>query len=297
MGLVGNCLTCQSSTDVPPVAQGISTCLSATATQEGPTPELYLKLCPLLSRVRPWAEQSLSFASRARGLGRGFVRLYHPHGPWGARGKREARLGLWPLEKVWPNISARPRAFMWCQQPGSQGTNQLPLTTSLCQQLTVATPTSTVASHHSGAVFCSTMCTLPTHSLSLVVGIRSPCQEAYSAWPSVCLAPAGLPVRPVKAISARGGHAAMAGSGSSMGRRFSSGGGHLRNSPCIMTGRCLKYPGGLRLPLSIPLTLTLTSFLTTSELTQSSPISCSSFHHWAPTPACCSAGLPCWVTT
>jgi len=31
----------------------------------------------------------------------------------------------------------------------------------------------------------------------------------------------------------------------------------------------------------------------TSELTQSSPISCSSFHHWVPTPACCSAGLPC----
>lgn len=147
------------------------------------------------------------------------------------------------------------------------------------------------------AVFCSTMCTLPTHSLSLIVGIISPCQEAYSAWPSVCLAPAGLPVKPAKAISARGGHAAMTGSGSSMGRRFSSGGGHLRNSPCIMTGSCLKYPGGLRLPLSIPLTLTLTSFLTTSELTQSSPISCSSFHHWAPTPACCSAGLPCWITT
>lgn len=105
-----------------------------------------------------------------------------------------------------------------------------------------------------------------------------------------------LPMRPAKAVSARGGHVAMTGSGSSMGRRFSSEGGQLRNSSCVMTGSCLKYPGGLRLPLFIPLTLTLTSFLPTSELTQSSPISCSSFHHRAPTPACCSAGLPCWVT-
>lgn len=147
-------------------------------------------------------------------------------------------------------------------------------------------------------------CCILLHHVHFTHSFSEPCCRykvslpgSHSAWPSVCLAPAALPVRPAKAISARGGHAAMTGSGSSMGRRFSSGGGHLRNSPCIMTGSCLKYPGGLRLPLSIPLTLTLTSFLTTSELTQSSPISCSSFHHWAPTPACCSAGLPCWVTT
>lgn len=193
-------------------------------------------------------------------------------------------------------MSALPRAFMWYQQPGSQGTKQLPLATSLCQQLTVATPTSTAASHHSGAVYCSTMCTPHTYSLSLAVGVNSPCQEAYSAWPSIFVAPTGLPVRPTKAISARGGHAAMTGSGSNVGRRFSRGGSQLRNSCCITTGSCLKYPVGLRLPLFTPLTLTLTSFLPTSELTWSSPISCSSFHHWAPAPTCCSAGLPCWVT-
>lgn len=88
---------------------------------------------------------------------------------------------------------------------------------------------------------------------------------------------------------------APAGSGSSLGRRSTSGGGELRKSPCVMTGSCLKYRGGLRLPLSIPLTLTLTSLLPTSQLGQSSPISCSSCHHWAPTR--CHAGLPRWVTT
>lgn len=150
---------------------------------------------------------------------------------------------------------------------------------------------------HTSINICSTMYTLPTRSLSLALGVNSPCQETYSAQPSICPAPAGLPVRPMKAISARGGHAAMTGSGSSLGRRFSSGGGQLKNLPCVMTGSCLKYPGGLRLSLFIPLTLTLTSFLPTSELTQSSPISCSSFHRWAPAPACCSAGLPCWVIT
>lgn len=77
---------------------------------------------------------------------------------------------------------------------------------------------------------------------------------------------------------------------SSMGRRFNSRGGQLRNSPCIMTGTCLKYPGHLTLHLSILPTLTLTSFLPRSELH-------SSFQHLAPTPTCCSAGLPHWVTT
>lgn len=181
-----------------------------------------------------WAEQPLSFASRIFGLGRDFVRLYHPHGPRGTRRKKEARFGLRSLEKIWPNICVLPRAFMWYQPRSSQGKNHLPLTTSLCQQLTVATPTSTAASDHSGAVFSSNMCTLPTHSLSLAVGINSPCQEACSAWPGVCLAPTGLPVKPAKAISTRGGDTGMTGSGSSVRRRFSSGGGQLRNSHCIM---------------------------------------------------------------
>lgn len=152
MGLVGNYLTCLMSESVPPVAQGISACLSGVAMHQGPTPKLYLKLCPLLSRARLSTEESLSFAFRVQGLGRDFLRLYHPHGPWGTRRKREARLGLCPLEKVWPNISVLPRAYMWCQQSGSQGTKQLPLITTLCQQLTVTTPTSTAAPHHTTQV-------------------------------------------------------------------------------------------------------------------------------------------------
>lgn len=88
VGLLRNSLTYLASKGAPAFAQGISTGLSATAVCQIPTSELYLKLCPLLSRGRPWAEQLLSFASRACSLGRDFVRLYNSHGPWEIRGKR-----------------------------------------------------------------------------------------------------------------------------------------------------------------------------------------------------------------
>lgn len=76
------------------MAQSISTYLSATAMQQGPIPELYLKLYPLLSKARPWAEELLSFAARAHGVGRDFVRLYHPRG---LGNKREKRSKAWTL--------------------------------------------------------------------------------------------------------------------------------------------------------------------------------------------------------
>lgn len=100
------------------------------------------------------------------------------------------------------------------------------------------------------------------------------------------LTPTGLPVRPAK-----GGQAMRTRSGSSTGSRFSSGGGQLKNLCCAMTGIKAGIPRwfGLRLALSIPLTLTLTSFLPMSELTHSLPISCSSSHHWCPAHACCPA--------
>lgn len=42
VGLLSDCPTCLTSKGVPPFAQSISTCLSATAMCQIPTPELYL---------------------------------------------------------------------------------------------------------------------------------------------------------------------------------------------------------------------------------------------------------------
>lgn len=228
----------------------------------------------------PWAEQPSSFASRALGLGRDFVRLNHPHGLWGTRRKREARFGLRLLEEVWPNICALPRAFMWYQQPSSQGKK-----TFASDYLLV--PVADSGHTNINSSIPPLRCCIFLQHLHFTHPFSEPCcryKLSLPARPSVCLAPTGLPVEPEKAISARGGHAGMTGSGSSVRRRFSSGGSQLRNSHCIMMRSCLKYPGGLRLPLFIPLTLTRTSFLPTSELTQCLPISCSSFTTGHPLP-------------
>lgn len=155
--------------------------------------------------------------------------------PWTMGDKQQEKQDLDSclLEKIWSYISDLPRPFLWYQQPGSQGMEQVPLSTSLYQQLTAVTPTwtSTASSQHSGAGFGFPMCILPTRSLSPAVCINSPCQGVDAAWPSICLIPTGLPVRPAK-----GGQAMKTGSDSSTGRRLGSAGGQLRNLSCAMTG-------------------------------------------------------------
>lgn len=74
---------------------------------------------------------------------------------------REARLGLCLLEKIWSNTSELPRPFMWYQQPGSQATEQEPLSSSLYQLAVVTPSTPTASSQHSGAGSCFPMSLYP----------------------------------------------------------------------------------------------------------------------------------------
>lgn len=149
------------------------------------------------------------------------------HGKWEGR---EARLGLCLLEKIWSNISELPRPFMWYQPPGSQGTEQVPLTSSL----------------YSSWQWSHQHQHQQLHPNTQVLVLASPCalypqlSESYiyklSLPRSWCNTAKYLSDSHRTTSETSQGWPGNEGSDSSTGSRFGSGGGQLRNLCCTMTG-------------------------------------------------------------
>lgn len=124
VGLLSNCITCLTWKGVPCFSQRISTFLSSTAVCQAPTPELYLRLCPLLSWARPWAEQLLSFASRACSLGRVCEVILCP---WTTENKREEKHELDSVS--WKKFGQTSLSF-W--DPSCVASSMVPRAQNMC---------------------------------------------------------------------------------------------------------------------------------------------------------------------